>query len=144
MCIIVEEIRAQEFTESVEHVRLLRVIDTTLQRIEVDRGLDLWIVATCDLVPGSKDARLFVSCRGIPHHLRYSPCTKSPWEVSPWTGGRIEVVVDLIEAPVAVANILVCDFLELEHVPEEPLDVDISWPEPVGKCGVISDIPGEV
>ena len=120
------------------------MVDTTFQRIEVDSCLDLWIVAASDLVSCSEDASLLISCRRIPYHLGHSPGTKSPWEVRPWTFNCIKVVVDLIKAPRAVANILVCNFLELEHVPEEPLDVDVSWPESVGKCRVISDIPGEV
>ena len=126
---VIEEIGSKVFLESIKHVGLLRFIDTTLQRIEVDRCLNLRISAASDLVSCSEDAGLLVFEWSIPFHLRCSPSTESPWEVGPWTLSCIEVVVDLIEAPAAVANILVFYFLELEHVPEKPLDVDIPWPQ---------------
>ena len=108
---------------------LLRFIDTTLQRIEVDRCFNLRICAASDLVSCTEDTSLLIFVWSIPFHLRSSPSTESPWEISPWALCLIEVIIDLIKAPAAVANILVFDFLELEHVPEKPLDVDIPWPQ---------------
>ena len=53
-------------------------------------------------------------------------------------------MVDLVKTTSAVSNASWFELLELEHVKEEPADLDILWPEEVCKVKVLPDIPREV
>ena len=56
----------------------------------------------------------------------------------------VKELVDLVEAAKAITDLAWIDPLELEHVEEEPLDVDVPGPHPVNKVEVVSDVPREV